>query len=155
MSVVAWVFLLAKGKQIMPFDNPGMVAGGDIRPSRFVKISTVADYTLLECDANDPVFGVGHESTQDAPIPNADPDAAEAGDQLAVYPIGSVCLLKIGLGGCARGDELKSDNDGKGVARATTGTTIQNVGAIALESALEDDLARVLVVRYPLRPALV
>lgn len=136
------------------FDTPSFVAGGDINPSRFVKQSTAADFTVLEADANEAVIGVSHESAQDAPIPGASTLAAASGDQLFVYPIGAVCLLTIGSGGCTRADELKSDADGKGVTRATTGTTIQNVGALALESASENELAKVLVFRSSVRPAL-
>lgn len=136
------------------YDNPGWVAGGDIRPSRFVKVSTAADHTVLEADANEAVIGISHESTQDAPISGASANAAESGDQLTVYGIGRSCLLKIGSGGCTRGDELKSDADGQGVTRATTGTTLQHVGAIALESASEGEFARVLVHRTSVYPAL-
>jgi len=139
----------------MPFETIQGISGGTIRPSRFVKLSTAADQTFLEADANEQTIGVAQDWQRDAPIDGADPDAAESGDPLSINPIGSVCLLQIGSGGVTRGDELKSDADGKGVTRATTGTTVQWVGAIALESAVEDELAKVMVVRYPMRPAIV
>lgn len=139
----------------MPFETIQGVAGGDVRPARFVKISTAADNTFLEADANEVTIGIATNATQDAPLPNADGDAAEATDQLAVHPIGSVCDLEIGSGGVTRGANIKSDADGKGVLAATTGAIAQNVGAIALESASEGEFARVLVVQIQkLYPAL-
>lgn len=133
----------------MPFANPPMAAGGDIRPCRFVKISTAADNTYLEADANEEVYAISTNATQDAPIPNADGDAAEAGDQVHVNPPGSVCDLEIGSGGVTRGAWIKSDADGKGVLAATTGTTAQNYGAKALESASEGEFAKVIVWPVP------
>ncbi len=129
----------------MCFEAIQAKAGGDIRPSRFVKYSTAADNTLLEADANEVVIGIATEATQDAPIPNADGDAGESGDPVMYYPEGKVCLLEIGSGGVTRGANIKSDADGKGVLAATTGTTAQNHGALALESASEGELAKVLV----------
>ena len=139
----------------MSYESFPIVAGGDIRPARFVKLSTSADFTVLEADANEVTIGIATNATQDAPIPSADGDAAEAGDQVHVNPIGSVCLLEIGSGGVTRGANVKSDGDGKGVLAATTGATAQNVGAIALESASENEFAKVLVVQIQkLYPAL-
>jgi hypothetical protein len=135
------------------YDSHSMVAGGDIRPARFIKVSTAADYTCLEADANEAVIGISTNATRDAPIPNADTDAAEAGDDLHYNPIGSVCDLEL-AGTVARGDEIKSDADGKGVVRATTGTTLQNFGAIALESGVSGEFIKVLVVRGSVYPAL-
>lgn len=138
----------------MAFQTYGKIAGGTIRPARFVKVSTAADNTVLEADANEEVVGIATEATQDAPIPGASANAAETGDPLKVYSIGSECLLYIGSGGVTAGANIKSDADGKGVLAATTGTTVQNIGAVALEAASENELARVLVVRYKDRPAL-
>ena len=137
----------------MPFEYHSMVSGGDVRPSRFIKVSTAADYTCLEADANEAVIGISTNATRDAPIPNADTDAAEAGDDLHYHPIGSVCQLEL-AGTVTRGDEIKSDADGKGVVRATTGTTLQNFGAIALESGVSGEFIQVLVVRGSIYPAL-
>lgn len=133
----------------MPFETIQGVAGGDIRPSRFVKLSTAADNTFLEADANEVTIGIATDATQDAPLPSADGDAAEAADQVHVNPIGCVAKLYIGSGGVTRGAYIKSDADGKGVLAATTGATAQNIGAIALESASEDELCSVLIVHLP------
>lgn len=135
--------------------QPQVKAGGDINTARFVNLSTSDDHTVLEADANEPVFGISSEAAQDAPIPSASTLAAASGDYLRVYTEGEICLLKIGSGGCTAGDRLKSDGDGKGVIIATTGTTIQHFGAIALETAIENDLARVQIHVGSERPALV
>lgn len=135
------------------FETIQGVSGGTIRPSRFCKLSTAADQTFLEADANEACIGVSQDHTRDAPVPNADTDAAEAGDPVSINPIGSVCLLELG-GTVTRADELKSDADGKGVVRATTGTTLQNVGAIALESGVSGEFIKVLVFRTSIYPAL-
>lgn len=139
----------------MPFETIHAVAGGSITVSSFVKLSTAADNTVLLAGSNDPVIGVSSEGAQDAPISGASVTAAESGDSLRVYPIGSVCTLTLGSGGATRAGELIADSAGLGVARSTTSTAIQNVGAIALESGSAGEKIKVMVVRYPLRPALV
>lgn len=139
----------------MPFESLPMIAGGDIRPSRFVKVSTAADMTCLEADANEKIIGVSSDATQDAPLANADTDAAEAGDQVHIQPIGSKCKVTVGSGGVTRGAQVKSDSDGKAVLAATTGTTSQWIAGTALESASEDELADILVESFAFRPAIV
>lgn len=139
----------------MPFATIQFVAGGSITPASFVKVSTAADFTALIAGANDPVIGISSAAAHDAPISGASTTAAESGDSLEVHPIGSVALLTAGSGGWTRGDELKSDSSGYGVTRATTGTTVQQVGAIALESVAAGEIGRVLVIRTSVRPALV
>ena len=131
------------------------VAGGDIRASRFVKVSTAADATLLESDANEMTVGISHEAPRDPPLDGADStEIAEATQQFDYYGEGRVCLLQIGSGGVTRGAQIKSDADGKGVLALTTGAVMQWVGAIALESASEDEFARVLIKSFPIYPAL-
>lgn len=122
---------------------PQMAAGGDIRPHRFVKISTVANATLLEADAGELPIGISQPGTKEAPgLNGASTLAAAAGDEMMFYPPGTETLLYIGSGGVTSGSHLKSDADGKGV---TAGTDKDAYGAIALESALENELCRVLV----------
>lgn len=137
------------GAEPIPF-----VSGGTIRPSRFIKQSTAADHTALEADANERAIGISHESTRDAPLADASQSHAESGDQVSYYPEGTVCHLVIGTGGVTRGAAIKSDADGNGVLAATTGATMQWVGAWACESADEGELCRVLVKVYPHYPAL-
>lgn len=138
----------------MPFATIPFEAGGTINPSTFVKVSTAADFKVLAAGANDPVIGIASAAAHDAPLSGAATSAAVSGQSVEVHPIGSVALLLVGTGGWTRGDELKADTDGSGITRATTGTTIQNVGAIALESASAGEYARVLIVRTSIRPAL-
>lgn len=134
----------------------GHIAGGTIRTCRFVKLSTTENSTVLEADANEKVVGISTEVQKEAPTPGASANAAVDGDHIAITPINSTadCLLEIGSGGCTSGDLLKSDADGKGVPVATTGTTIQYYGAMALETKAEGALCRVLPVFGAVRPAL-
>lgn len=135
--------------------NPlSQIAGGDINPARFVKLSTAADFTVLEADANEQTYGISVDAAQAAPISGASTLAASAGKSLRVYGLGEECTLELGSGGATRGDNLKSDADGKGVGAATTGTTVQWIGAQALESGLEGEKIKVRVVLVAHRPAL-
>lgn len=138
----------------MAFNSFEFKAGGDIRPNRFVKLSTAADRTLLEADANEQVIGVSQENTRDAPISGASALAAEAGDSVGHSPIGSYAIVEAG-DTIVRGDKLKSDADGKAVPALATGTTVQWVSGRALESAASGEMVRILVESYPFRPALV
>jgi hypothetical protein len=123
--------------------TPNWVAGGDIRPSRFVKQSTAADHTVLEADAGERVCGISQEGGREPPLPSVSTVyAGQAGDHMAVYGDGDQCLLELGSGGCTRGDRLKADADGKGVTAATAGN---HVGAIALMSGAENEKIRVQV----------
>lgn len=133
---------------------PQFQAGGDIRPARFVKLSGAADFTVLEADANERVFGIATDATRDPPLPNASALAAAAGDQLRIHGVGEETTIELGSGGATRGAMLVSDADGKAVAAASTGTTVQWIGAEALESGLEGELIRVVVRNFPFRPAL-
>jgi hypothetical protein len=132
---------------------PAFLAGGTINPSRFMKHSTSANHTLLESDANEPVIGISSEAAQDAPIPGAGADAAASGEALKGYFLGDVCPLELG-GDVVAGDYLKSDADGKGVAAATTGTTMQHVGAIALSAGASGNKILVQIVIFKFIPAL-
>lgn len=135
--------------------NPiSLIAGGDIRPARIVKISTAADFTVLEADANERAYGIAIDAAQAAPIPGASAVAAGDGQSVMVYGPGDECTLEIGTGGIVRGGMIKSDADGKGVAAAATGTTVQWIAAEALESAAEGAKAKVRVCNFPFRPAL-
>ena len=133
------------------------VAAGTIRRARFVKLNPSANNQVLEADANEIVFGISQVGGRDAPIPENTtdpPNAAVIGDHLNVHQLGVECLLEAGSGGWAADARLKSDADGKGVAIATTGTTIQHVGARALEAASAGELGRVVVMITSERPAL-
>ena len=129
----------------MSFEALSLKANGDIRPSRFVKLDTSEDFAALEADANEAVIGISGVGTQSAPLPGVTALAASDELFLRYHGEGQMAMLEIGSGGITRGAALKSDADGKGVAAATTGTTKQHQGAIALESAAAGEIARVLV----------
>ena len=133
----------------MPAHTTSILAGGNIYPSRFIKISTSADNTALQAGSNEDVIGISTEATKDAPLSGASAYAGVDTYQMHYYPNGTECLLEIGSGGVTRGDYLKSDTNGKGVSAATTGPTAQFIGAQALESAAAGDFARVMVMRIP------
>lgn len=133
--------------------SANMMANGDIRPARFVKIS--ADHKVQECDANDRIFGVAQDGGNKAPIPETTTIlAGEDGQNMAIWQEGEECLLEVGAA-VTQNDRLKADADGKGVAIATTGTTIQHFGAVALQDGAADaTLIRVRVQIGSERPAL-
>lgn len=127
----------------MPNTPPALQASGTIRTSRFVKIS--GEFTCAECDANDPIIGVSYQGSNSAPIPDSTQgNAAISGQVPRLYGEGDECLLELG-DTVSAGAYLKSDADGKGVPALTTGTTVQNVGAIALQDGVSGALIRVAV----------
>jgi hypothetical protein len=135
----------------MPNTPPVLVAGGTIRPCRFVKLSTTADFTGLEADANDEIIGISREGTNKFDSANA----AVAGDPLPIIGDGEIGLLEVGAVAIVRGARLKSDADGKAEAIAATGTTIQQIGAVALQSGGVGEKIRVQVMALRSeRPAL-
>lgn len=139
----------------MPNTPPRLAAGGTIYPCRFVKMSTAADDRGLQATANDAPIGISYDSGKYAPLSDlvSDNPHAVAGDSIGLYGDGDQCLLELG-GSVTRGGRIKSDADGKGVAVATTGTTIQQYGAIALESGSTSEKIRVFVLLGSERPAL-
>lgn len=118
------------------------MANGNIRPSRFVKQDTTANFKVLEADANERTIGVSNEATREAPISGSSTYAAIAGQELGVYGPGDECYLEIGSGGCVAGDLLTPDADGKGVINTTDKRWY---GARALETASENEFAKVLI----------
>lgn len=82
------------------------------------------------------------------------PDYDVALDEGVPVVIGGVTQLQLGDTVTA-GDRLKSDAAGKAVKIDTTGTVIQQVGAIALRSGVVDDPIPALIVHSSERPALV
>lgn len=138
----------------MPATSPNVMAYGNIRPSRFCKPDTDHDHGALEADANERVFGISMEGSREAPIPSVSTIyAAQSGDSFKMYGDGEECLLELG-GTVGYGDLLKSDADGKGVAIATSGTTLQHYGARALTDGASGELIRVQIILGEVYPAL-
>lgn len=118
------------------------VAGGDIRPSRFVNLDATAEGVVLEADAGEDIYGISHEGTHRPPYASLDDGlVAIAGENVRVYEDGEICFLEIGTGGCTVNGRLKADADGKGVTASTT----EKIGAIALETCAALQLAKVRV----------
>jgi hypothetical protein len=112
------------------------MANGDIRPSRFVQVDSSADHKGIEATANVPVIGVSMESSNYPPLSDLSITvlAASAGQYFKLYGSGEQCLVEAGAA-ITRNNKLKSMADGRAEPIATTGTTLQHWGAIALESA--------------------
>lgn len=111
-------------------DMMNAIAGGTIRPNRFVKVSTAADNTVLECNAGDQPIGVTTSSTIDYTSDNhATSTAGE--DSVSLQP-GRVHDIEA-AGTHTRGDYLIPDDDGKAVI-AESGSWISlesaTVGAV-------------------------
>jgi len=130
-------------------------AGGNITVSRFVTLASTG--MVVQSGDNHDIIGVAFEGTQRAPLQDMVTTvfAAETGQSVAVYSVGEVCLVEAGAA-ISAGALLRSDAQGRAVPIATTGTTIQNYGAIALEPATAaGQKIRVLVVPLSkVRPAL-
>lgn len=119
---------------------PG-VAGGNISPSRFVRLSTAADNTYLQAGAGEKIVGVSQKGTRRAPYGSLDDGyAAIAGENILVFAQGMTCGLELG-GTVAAGDRLKADADGKGVAAGTG----EEYGAIAPQAGTSGDVIEVQV----------
>lgn len=117
----------------MGAEHIGKAAGGTINVCRFVKLSTAADFTLLQAAANNEIIGVATEAAKAVPIPSASAVvAAEVGDPIQIKKPGEVGLIEL-AGSVTRGGKIESDADGKGVAMAAT-AGIRYVGGWALES---------------------
>lgn len=110
-------------------------AGDNILPSRFVELNNSGSNYAGPCGTNGQIIGVAQEGTRSFPY-QGEPAAfaAEDGETFQCYSVGEVCLVEAGAA-ISAGDLLKSDGDSRAVPIATTGTTIQNYGAVALEAA--------------------
>lgn len=127
-----------------------MRANGTIVTSTFV-IMDSSDNNSVKAPtaANQRVIGVAQEAGRTPPIPSETtdpPQAAQAGENVRVHCLGEEALLRIGSGGCTSGRTLKSDSSGYGVLVASTSNG--RIGAIALETASQNELAKVQVVIY-------
>ena len=138
----------------MPNTPPRLMASAPIRTSRFVKIS--GPHKGAESDANESTVGICYAGSDYAPLSDlvSTNDHAKANDPIGLLGEGEGGLLTAGAAVTA-GDYLKSDADGKGVTILASGTTVQKVGALALETAAADgDIILAQVVRFDHRPAL-
>jgi hypothetical protein len=132
----------------------GGIAGGDVNPYRFAMQDTAKDFGVLQATANAVTLGVTLPGSRVFPQPGGSTLSAAAGESVGVAGPGQVAKLQIGAA-VTRGQRLIADAQGRGVPAATTGTTVQEVGARALfSSAVVGAIVDVLVEQYPHRPAL-
>lgn len=121
-------------------------AGGDIRPARFCTIDTTENHTVVESNSGDvKVVGISDESTKNAPQEGGSTLHAADGDQVRLFRRGSDPLLELGSGGCAAGDWITPDNDGKGVVAASAAVA----HAIAYEAGSEGEKVKVELLGSP------
>lgn len=141
----------------MPAENPGYVAAGDIYPCRFVKPNLAGGsnpFQVVQATAGtDQVLGVSTQRVKHLPGMfgvTAPYKAAEDEDPITVYGDGEQCLLESGAA-FTGGDYLISDANGKGVpCNMAATTTVQGIGARALEAATAaGQIKRVLVTIRP------
>ena len=118
-------------------------AGGNIRPMRVVKISTVTDNTFLESASNTSAnIGIAQQGTRRAPG-TADDDgfAAIAGENIMVFGAGSIAPAQYGAT-VTRGDKVTSDGNG---LLLTTTTTADVVVGWAFQSGAVGDIVAIIV----------
>jgi len=121
-----------------------MRAGGTIRTSRFVALSTTENNTVLEANAGDKIFGVSREGGRSAPIPlntTSPVEAAQDGDSVNVYPLGCEALVEAGST-ITVGQRLTSNDNGEAVPLTADGSQ-QEFGAYALEGGADGELIKV------------
>jgi hypothetical protein len=124
--------------------TPNLYAGGVIAPMTFVMMDVSNAFHVLQATANAIPVGVTQVGSHDAGgYPGSSANAVTvAGQPLEIFGPGSVVGLVIGTGGCTTGDFLESDSSGRGVTSSVSG---HNVGALALEPAAANGVARVLL----------
>ena len=117
-------------------------ASGNITPYSFVKTYTSADNTVALAGAGEQIFGISQPSTRRTPYSSLDDGyAAIDGEDLDVFSVGEVCLLRI-AGTITPGTRLKSDASGFAVAVASNN---DEYGAVALGSGVSGELIMVQV----------
>lgn len=119
--------------------NPDLIAGGTVRPSRFVKASVAADNTGLECDEGELPVGVVTGANLESDSDN-NATTTDGENSLAFQP-GRIIEVKCG-GTIVRGIPIGPDADGLAVHGA-------GAAAIPLESGLTGAVIRAMLVASP------
>lgn len=132
-----------------------LVARGNIAPFRFVRVDTTTENGCVQAGDNTDVIGVAQGGTNKPEVSGliTAEYAAENGQPIRVAGVGAITLVEAGAT-VTPGQYLKSDANGRAVPVATSGTVIQNYGAIALQGGTAGSLIRVMVVIGKVRPAL-
>jgi len=126
----------------MPLYNPSFIAGGDIFPARFVRIT--GEFTVQQCSNKDQsIIGVSQEGTFSPPnlatlLGGTESKLAASivngtGQSLKVFGLGDVCMITTGTGGATAGTKVKTDGDGKAINIGTV-AGVYNVGGTALNT---------------------
>ena len=97
----------------MSHPYPGLVAGGDINPCRFVKGGSSA-YNVLQCVAGAAAIGFSREFVYEAPTDGASALAASLGRVVQVVRQGQVAELEVGAAVLAFA-YLKPDANGRAI----------------------------------------
>ncbi len=116
-----------------------LVANGNVRTARFVKLDATQDYACLEAGVGAVIVGVSQLAVGTPPgVSGSTAYAATAGKPLSAYGNGQLCYVTAG-GVVTRGDLLKADADGKAISGVGAN---DYYGAIALESGVDTALIR-------------
>lgn len=129
------------------FGSFSKLPGGNIHPSRFVKLQT--DNTVVEAGSGEAMFGISPPSTRNMALTGWDDGyAAISGDPaMNIYgPGDDACKLELG-GTVSVGQYIKSGSAGVGVV-ATSDK--DHVGAQAMEAGVSGDLIKVKPIRFDL-----
>ncbi len=121
-----------------------VVAGGNISPNCFVKLSTTADRTVLMAGAGDRIFGVSQQFHRFPPWEGLDDGyIAIANESCSVWTMDTNTEALVQCGGTVtQGDYVKSDGSGHAV---TAGSDGDEFGGQALESGVSGTLIKVLL----------
>lgn len=122
---------------------PGLIAGGTIPPSVFIKGDTSTEYGAVKAGAGEAVLGVSQQGQKIPPgTPGADSTiAAEAGDLFDAYGPLDFCPVAAG-GTVTRYQWVKSNANGAAVAH-TTGAAF--VAGIAFTGGASGELIKILL----------
>jgi hypothetical protein len=124
-------------------DTPALIAGGTIRPYRFVAASSTADDTGIEVSvatADEVIVGVSDGSTNG---PTSD-NHAVVGDPISLQG-GDVVLVQCGTANLpTRGELVQANNDGTArVAVQTAGPKRRYQGYVALQNGVSGAIIRI------------
>lgn len=96
------------------FDQPSLIAGGTIKPFRFIKFTTTASTAVQATAQGERVIGVTTGATRAAPFDGVTANAAESGDTIEWLPAGRVVLIEADSTGLTRNDLVTTASDGSG-----------------------------------------
>lgn len=132
----------------LPETIPGL-AGGDIRPCRFIEQQIGVNNSFIECNANGIPAGISQSGPKGNQIVGSTTLCAEDGDQFGYFAPGCANVMLEIASAVEAGDRLVPDADGKGIpASHATGTV--TIGAMAQQNGVAGDFIPVRVTVYQL-----